>query len=251
MDVEFSKNYQVKPLTKIFQKTGKVYFRRDEVKAQILETLNFSDDDLTEKFNSFKSETLVFLLRDRFQNSFDVSGKIWEILSERILKIAKGQRSKFNSEADFEDFFSEIQCEMFERIGNFERNVADYAQVSFGEFVKGIILNKLRQKTNLWIREKDMIWLDAETENQEKPAFELIAKMTDAEKKLILRQAFGKVPREKLEVCILYYLEGLQIYSQDSHKTTIAKIYGKSEKTIRNWIAEVERILSEYRGELR
>ena len=49
----------------------------------------------------------------------------------------------------------------------------------------------------------------------------------------------------------LHYLEGIQIDSQDSQKITIAKIFNKSEKTIRNWLSKAEEILVDYRGELR
>lgn len=251
MDGEKKKEYQLKSLTKKSKETSEIYFRRADTNAQIIAVINFSEKDLLEKTNELKSETLVFLIREKFQNNYEIASKIWETLAERIWKITIAQRTKFNNEADFEDFFSEIQMILFEGIGNLESNRFDYAQVSFGEFVKGIILNKLRQKAIVREREKKTIWLDNNDEQEEKTSFQLIAEMTNSEKELLIRQALRQLPREIFEVCYLHFLEGWQIYSNDPHKVTVAKIYGKSEKTIRNWILKAQEILMDYRGEIR
>lgn len=251
MNGETKKNYQLKPLTKTSKETGEIYYRRADVIAQILAVIELDEKELFEKISHLKSETLVFLVRERFQTNLEISGEIWEILSRNIWKIAVGQKSKFNNDADFEDFFSEIQMIMFEGLCNLESDAFDYAQVSFGEFVKGVILNKLRQKSIVREREKKTVWLDLEFENEEKTPLQLVAGMTNSEKELIIRQAFHQLPREVLEVCFLYYLEGWQIDSKETHKTTIAKVYGKSEKTIRNWLHKAQEILMDYRGEIR
>lgn len=251
MDGEIRKEYQLKPLTKTSRETGETYFRDDDVKAQILAVISLDEKEIFEKINELKSETLVYLLRERFQTNFAVSSKIWEVLSENIWKIALGKREEFNNDADFEDFFSEIQVIMFEGVSNLESEAFDYAQSKFGKFVKGIILNKLKQKAIVREREKKTVWLDDEPEKEEKTPFQLIAGMTNSEKELIIRQALHKLPREILEVCILYHLEGWQIDSKESHKVTIAKMYGKSEKTIRLWLHKAQEILMDYRGEIR
>ena len=67
-------------------------------------------------------------------------------------------------------------------------------------------------------------------------------------KELIIRQALHLNSREKFRVCILYHLEGWQIDSKEPHKVTIAKMYGKSEKTIRLWLHKAQEILMDYRG---
>ena len=251
MDGETKKDYQIKPLTKTSKETGKIYYRRDDVNAQILAVIDLDEKELLEKISELKSETLVFLLRERFQNNFEISSKIWEVLTEKIHQITIGQKSKFTNDADYEDFFSEIQMIMFEGVSNLESNNFDYAQSSFGTFVKGIILNKLRQKSIVREREKKTVWLDIESEKEEKTPFQLIAGKTNSEKELIIRQALYQLPREIFQVCILYYLEGWQIYSKEIHKPTIAKVYGKSEKTIRNWLQKAEEILMDYRGQIR
>lgn len=252
MDGEQNKNFQPKPLTKISKETGNPYFRRDETVSEIIKTINYSKAGLLEKLEDLKSETLVFLFREKYQADYEIAGKIWEILAGRIWKLAGNQKIKFNNAADFEDFVMDIQVRFFQGIGNLESDAFDYAQASFGEFIKGFILNKSREKKNVREREKQTIWLDEETENDEaRTPFQLIAKMTNSEKELIFRQALHKLPGEILEVCILYYLDGWQIHSKDPDKITIAKLYGKSEKTIRNWIFKAGEILVEYRGELR
>lgn len=244
-------SFQLKSLTKTSKETGEIYQRRPETAAQIIEFLSLAEAELFGKLRDLKSETLVFLYRENFHSNRKVSEKIWEIFGERILRIARRERVKFDNEADFEDFVGEIQFKLFDGIGNLQSDETDYAQVSFGEFVKGLILNELRKKYVVQRREKQTIWLDEDFEAEDRPQFQLFAQITDAEKILFLRQAFGKLPQEIYEVCYLHYLEGFQIYSQDSQKITLAKIYGKSEKTIRNWLKKAEEFLAAYQGEIR
>jgi RNA polymerase sigma factor (sigma-70 family) len=246
---DISEKNSIKPLTRICKETRQTYSRRNDVIAEIEEILNLSEDNLTKKLVSLKSETLVFLLREKFQNDRRISQAIWVILSKRLSKIIKRQRPKFKSETDFEDFFSEIQVEIFERIADFESDRADFAQVSFSEFATGIMLNKKRQKENLWKQESRKIEIDAESESDKK--LSLIAELTDAEKILLLREALDKLPPEIMEVCVLYYLEGWAIHSKNPRQVTIAGAYGKSEKTIRNWLRQAEKNLADYREVLK
>ncbi len=241
----------IKLLTKICKETGKLYLRRSEVTAQIIETLEVSGNQLKETLCNLKSETLVFLFREKVQTDYEITGEIWQILSKRIFQIAKRQISYFTNEADFEDFIGDIYVKFFAKALELESNEADYAQVSFGEFIKGFILNELRKKQIVKTRDNQTVWLDENFEEDEKQSFELSVKFTDAEKNMVFRQALKQLPQEILEVCYLHYLEGIQIDSKDPKKITIAKIFGKNERTIRLWLKKAGEILADYKGELR
>lgn len=248
---ENKRDYQLKPLTKTSKTTGEIYYRREEVNAQIIDALSLSENELLAKISQLKSETLVFLFREKYSSNYVVSGKIWELLFEKIYQLARRWKVEFVNIVDFEYFVSQIQDLLMEGIYNLESNEFDYAQVSFGEFVKGIISNKLKKKFIVGKTDKNLQWLDDDSENEEKFPVQLIAKMTNSEKQIIFREALNKLPRDVFEVCYLHYLEGIQIDSKDQSKITLTKIFQKSDKTIRTWLGKAEEILKDYRGELR
>lgn len=62
-----------------------------------------------------------------------------------------------------------------------------------------------------------------------------------------VRQA--KLNPTVLEAFLLHYYWSVPIDSQDSEKNTLVKHFGKSEKTIRNWLRCAEETFAELRGE--
>lgn len=57
-----------------------------------------------------------------------------------------------------------------------------------------------------------------------------------AEEEKRLRLAVGALPEPKREAVILHFWEGMKIDSTDPDEPTLARHFGKAEKTIRNWL---------------
>lgn len=223
------------------------YVRREEVSAQIFETLLLEFDEMRREILSgnLKSETLVYLFREFFEAG--LRDEIYEVLSKNVLRLLTKYRGRVK---DFEEFSQNIQLELLKKICNFDTSSGDYAQVSFGEFIIGLAQNEFRKY--LVKDKKDSITDSTETEKEDDgKIFELESKGISAEKKLLIREAISQLPENLREACILHYLKGWKIKSNNEFEPTLTKYFQKSDRQIRNWFAEAERILADWKGVLR
>jgi DNA-directed RNA polymerase specialized sigma24 family protein len=247
-------NITLKTLTNC-NKDNVPYFRRDLVTRQIKEVLSQATETIRHRIlitdeaseDALKSETLVYLLREFWQT--EMFNLIYETLSQRILRIIYQFRQQISS---FDDFAQNIQLTFLEKVLDFETNQGDYAQVSFGEFIIGLKLNEYRK---YGVRAKKDGITDSTDENIEaetdKSKTELASNEITIEKRLLHREALKQLPDKIREACILHYLKGWKIKSNNENEPTLAKHFQKSDRQIRNWLREAAVILADWKGVLR
>ena len=243
--------FEIKKLTGT-NKDGKTYYRRTEVLRQLEEIQDIDFDKIKARigvsdekdFGSLKSETLVFLLRELFQKEgFE---EIYETLSKRILRIIYHQKPE-NENRD--DFAQRVQLEFLEKVLDFETNEGDYAQVSFGQFINGLALNEKSRHYTLNKRETVTDSIEADSENEENQTkFDFETRNLSPEDKTFINQALAKLPTKIRQAFVLHYYYNYKIKSIKKDEPTLTEYFGKSDKTIRNWLTEAEQILEDLRN---
>lgn len=226
---------------------GETFQRRVEVLCQLEEIAEFDFNDLKRRIlisdenaeDSLKSETLVFLFRELFQkDGFD---EIYETLSDRILQIIGKYRVKVK---DFREFSQNVQLEFLKKVLDFESDKGDYAQVSFGEFIVGIALNEFRKYRTKDDRKNITDSIDEDAGEEDKsPKFEFKSRNISPEDQTFVNQALRKLPANLRDAFILYHFYNYKIKSKRKDEPTLTEYFQKSDKTIRNWLNEAEKIL--------
>ncbi len=238
--------FQIRSLTGTTT-TGVTFQRRSAVLCQLEEiaTIDFSElkkrilvSDESAK-DSLKSETLVFLLRELFQQ--DGFNEIYETLSERILKIIGKYRAKVK---DFTEFSQIVQLEFLKRVLDFKSDSGDYAQVSFGEFIVGIVSNEFRKYITKDNQENATDSIDEDLGEEDKFSnFEIKSRNISPEDQTFANQALKNLPTNLREAFILYHFYNYKIKSKKSDEPTLTEYFQKSDKTIRLWLEKAEEIL--------
>lgn len=229
------------------------FYRREIVMRQLTEVLHQNESAVRRRVlildeaeeGSLKSEALVYLLRE-FPPQTEMFHLIYETLSRRILRMLYKYRRKVG---DFDEFLQSVNVALLEKILDFETNQGDYAQVSFGQFVLGLAQNELRK---FGARErKDAVTDSTDDAAQDESKTEISDDEITVEKKLLLREAVNQLPENIKEACVLHFLKGWKIKSNDETEPTLVKHFRKSDRQIRNWLADAKRILADWQGVLR
>lgn len=224
------------------------YKRREDTTLQIIASLRLEKTELRRRIadGDLKSETLVYLFREFLES--DLRDEIYTVLSKRILAILF---KRFHAKVkDFDDFAQNIQTDFLEKVCDFVTSKGDFAQASFGNFILGLAQNEFRKYI---IKAKKDAKTDATDEDakDERAAFELESNEITDEKKLLIREALSQLPENIRQACILHYLKGWKIHSKNDFEPTLTKYFEKSDRQIRNWLSQAEKILADWKGVLR
>jgi DNA-directed RNA polymerase specialized sigma24 family protein len=269
----------IPPLTKE-GKNGKVYFRRELVSRQIESLREMPESELLsrvivrqeEESGSLKSETLVFLIRALRRNFpgaiFEhLDNAIAETLAERIARIVGPLKPHFeedpNKEDSFGDFRMGVVATFFLKVCKTDADDADYAEVSFGQFIVGLARNELKKYFN----EKKRLALHdvfEEPDDLERAVLSRALYSRDIERHLwssdtvapaalldradILKKALNVLPEPSRTAWLLRHAESWEIESQDESAPTLAKYFKVSGRTIRNWLSNAENQLTSWRA---
>ncbi len=248
---------RISPLTKV-SKTGEVYTRRPEVEQQLQElALNgfaFDENALNNRERNsdgyIYDETLVYLIRIAKEAGDDqILNTLYIELDRRAgLLLGKFRRELFPDDpAGFDDFKQDIAMALLTKIIDTESDAGDYAQVNFGDYLLRVahdtrkgVFRRLRQRPVLFGDVRP--WDDGEGEPFENQITGPGSRIDDA---LAAREAIALLPEKIKLAAAMYYLDGWQIESNSPSFGTISGYFGVSGRTVRNWLAEARRILSE------
>lgn len=248
---------RISPLTKV-SKTGEVYTRRPEVETQLRElaahgfALNrnaLSNRD-RKSDGYIYDETLVYLFRlTRENGDEDLLNELYIELDRRVGRlIGKFHELLFADNPEgFDDFKQDIAMALLKKLLDTDSNKADYAQVNFGDYVtvvandrKKAEIRRLRQRPALFGDLRP--WKEEDTEPVENTFRDGRPRVDDA---LAARAAIAQIPDNIKLAAVMYFLDGWQIESNSPHIATISGYFNVSGRTVRNWLAEARRILSE------
>lgn len=229
------------------------------------------------------SEALVYLLRREVREGNPqgpgVDGLI-SVLIKRSETILTRKISGAFDELQREDICRAVIDRMVDEITDASEK-ADYAEVNFNDWLKYNRMDACRKQMRKDVRterlgdavadlaenEADIVLAKEESASPEstpEAAYDLAearekarlppqieaGEFTPEDRYRIaaaLREA--KLDPTMLEAFLLYHCWDVLIYSKDPEKHTLVKHFGKSEKTIRNWLRRAEEAFAKQRGE--
>lgn len=244
------------------QKLKRSYPLSPEVTAQIEVALQMdpkllvSNAEITD-FNSpsfIKDETLVYLFREYTleEKEFLVTD-LGQILMKRIERVVV---SKFPSlhKSKIEQIYIEIVGELFTKILDFEGNSGDFYQVRFqlGVFTLAVGVFRKLEKLKAFIPISQMVRDGEGQEAAEGRLNYLMEGQTNAnlptDLQIETKMGLTQLPNKLRIVYILRHYWDWPIESIDPKAITISSFYGKTPKTIRNWLKQADDILEKWRG---
>lgn len=250
------RRFEIEPLTKK-NSDGETHFRRD-ITLEQLKALQTAPDGVIERRigveqedepESLKSEALVFLFRTYKTVDPVLAENIFVTLSLRVRRIAHGFRKTLNDIYDFDDFCADLNIQVLTRIGDVDSEDADFAQASFGQWVKGLALNltaaqrRGRKKAGISVE----IDRPVEEEGDRSPSVFLVDKSISPENMFLLKEALATLSDKHRDAWLLKNLHGWKTGSNDKNEPTIASYFGVSDRTIRNWIDEADKVFLRWR----
>ena len=250
----------VRPLTKRKKDTQELYRRREEVERQIGRVGELSNADIlgllqmTDRSgeNYLFDETIVYLLRERHAAD-DRAGvnELYLVLNARIVRLLGKFRGNFAEPADLEDFVQKVSMGIVEKVFKLDSDIADYAQVNFGDFVVMEARGARRGRLASVIKENQYIAAQRDgDEDGPDPISEINSGEASVLERMIAKEAIKRLP-EHLKMVAILLADGWKIESRDAAEPTISRYMNVSSRTIRNWVNEAREMLGEYRGELR
>ena len=250
---------------------GKVYVRRKFVSNQIESLREIEESDLLKRIavrqeegdNSLKSETLVFLFRS-LRNTLGVRSmahledEIGVTLSERIARILGPLRRDFdgdpNRDERYEEFRLEVVTKFFEKICDSSTDVADYAEVSFGQFVIGLARNEKKKYFNerkQFAKHDDLSVLDTSRALYSRDILDhtlfSVLELPGLNQASLLKAALDTLPEPQRTAWVLRNAEEWPIDGSSNEGPTLALYFGVSGRTIRNWLSSAEEKLNNWR----
>lgn len=244
---------QVRPLTKK-TKDNSPYKRSQEVEAQILSALQLAPKLLLDRAQErdytapgyLSEECLIYFIREYHrQDEEDVVGALLKILFRRCAKfIARRLRGLDPQLA--EDAFSDIIAALLDQALDLERDRGDFMEVRFWVVLERIaitIFGKYRSHQSFSRMAVPLSMTGANDEEDDPPhggvrEEEVPDVSVSPEDFASYREDLNALPEEHRTAFILR-CQGWPIESSDPDEPTISRYFGKTPRTIRNWLALV------------
>ncbi|WDT82187.1 MAG: hypothetical protein MPW14_10915 [Candidatus Manganitrophus sp.] len=209
------------------------------------------------------SEALVYLLRREARK-----GNLQKPGVDGLISILVN-RSEITLKHHISGVFDELQCEeichevidrMIDEITD-ASDKADYAEVNFNDWLRHNRIDACRKQerkdagteqvgdamADLAEDEADIMPIKKEPISSESP--EAAYALTEARDRIAAAIREANLAPTSLKAFLLYYGWDVPIESKDPKEYTLVKHFGKSEKTIRNWLRSAEKVFAKQRGE--
>ncbi len=252
---------------------GQAYQRRPIVEDQIRSLNEMNIGELRRRISvrqeedtdSLKSETLIFIYRTLIKKGealllAEIGDDLATTISERIARILGPDRRKYfsedpNKDERFKDYLGDVVMNLLEKISLPETDAGDYAEVSFGQFIKGLASNARKKYFNenkkfaLGDSLDDLnspVRRNSSLYSMDQPLGELLYE-TVHDRADFIKEALTIIPEPRRTAWVLRVSEGWQIESPDPSVTTIAKYFNVTGRTVRNWLAESAEEMAQWR----
>ena len=238
-----------------------VPYRRDPlVEAQIKEGLALGAADLVARARVsdktdpayLQEETLAYLIRRAHRGANDnLTSDLVEVLVERCTRYLKTLRRLPHEK--FEELVADTAAEIVEKLVEPEGSDAgDFLQVKFWVVVKRLGWASHKRAVDELRRESLLVTLEltgADSDDEQDRTVEIADPVTPpVDTQLLNNEALGLLEPHVREAFVLK-VEGWPIEDRDPSVMTISKHFGKTSRTIRNWMTEAERQLAAWRDE--
>lgn len=261
--LETSQRSQVRPLTRC-NSEGVPYQRDAEVTSQIESALELpparlvQQAQITDEQSSdyLREEVLVYFIRECYRDGReDIVRDLVEVFLRRCGKRIYSKLRQLGPEASREAY-NDIIAKLFERILDLEGDRGDFLQIRFWMAVKRLRITVYRSYITRARNEKNVDnfstlehSLSGADGEEDDLVFEEKVPSTDlsVEEHVLLQEALGALEEPYRTAFLLRNAAGWQIESNDPRTPTIAEHFGKTPRTIRNWLATAENQLKGWR----
>lgn len=238
-------------------KDGELLKRAPDVDAQIHDALMLSPAELVKRAEKeaqdaefLRDEALVYLIRAFHKSgNKDITNQLSEVLIRRWTSFIY---SKFNGFVDPGDAFCEVIDKLFRHILFRDDGRGDFLQVKFGFALKRIIVSVFRIHRDKKEKESSTFTF-SELSNEEDGETEwddsIESEDLSLEDRVLIDQAANVLTGHLQEVYILRHKYNFQIDSIDPNEPTLRKYFGKTPRTINNWLNQADEILKKWQGE--
>ena len=238
-------------------KEGVLLKRAPDVDAQIHDSLVLAPAELVQRAKKeaqdpgfLKDEALVYLIRAFHKSgNKDITNQLSEVLIRRCTPFIY---SKFNGFVDAEDAFCAVIKILFTHILFRDDGRGDFLQVRFGLHLKRIVVSVFRIHRDKKEKESSTFTF-SELSNEEDEDTEwddsIESEDLSLEDRVSIDQATNVLTGHLQEVYILRHKYNFQIDSIDPNEPTLRKYFGKTPRTINNWLNQADEILKKWQGE--
>lgn len=257
---------QLRPLTKR-TKDGKPYERSQEVEAQILSCLQLPPELIVEQAQLrdyraagfLSEECLIYLIREYHrQNAEEIVWSLLDILFRRCSRFIENKLQSLESPLA-EEAYDEVIEDLLGEVLDLESNRGDFMQVRFWVVLKRITISAYGRyiSQQSFVKKTVPLSLTGEygfdDENDSPHDGTMERDMPDQspspEDFAMYQEVLNAIEEPYRTAFVLQRLHGWPIESNDPDEPTISRYFGKTPRTIRNWLASVDEKLQPLRAE--
>ena len=245
---------------------GQVYQRLAVVDRQIKEALGLDDEELRshlevrdEKSPAFlKEESLVYLIRHHHgAENRNFVNDLAECLLKRCATWIDGKLRGLRTDLR-EDGNSGVVAELFERILDLASDRGDFLQVRFWTGIERITVDAFRKQVNQFDTESSGDYDQATIDDLTQQGAVVVPTTSagrpvesEAIDNILIEAALHQLEEPIRSAYLLRHHEDWPIEDKDPAVQTISQHFGKTPRTIRNWLSKADEILEAWRGEQR
>lgn len=245
---------------------GQVYQRLAVVDRQIEEALGLNDEELRsrlvvrdEESPAFlKEESLVYLIRHHHAaGNRKCVNDLAECLLTRCTAVIYSRLGSLGKELADEGHLDTIN-ELFSKILDLDTDGGDFLQVRFWVVLNRLSIQTFRKLVKRHSRESPSDFereVTRSTTSEPSIATPHAAEFPSPEAGAINRALIGEALRQLEEPIRSAFLfrnyAGWPIEHRDADTPSISRHFGKTPRTIRNWLSKADEILEAWRGEQR
>ena len=249
---------------------GKRYERLPEVDKQIRTVLELDVKDLVARATGsdksspdfLKEETLVYLIRHYCRKEDrDIVNGLTEALLRRFTSWVESRLRTLGDEA-VNHGYTDVVTRLFIQILDVDSDRGDYLQVRFWRALKMLTVRAFNEQLKL-LKDKGLsnsldVLAGYDGEYSEESRGQWIVKPSDsvtfrsaesqATDNIFIREAMSQLDEPFRSAYLLRHYHNWPIESQDPAVPTISQCFGKTPRTIRNWLTKADEQLSIWLG---
>ena len=247
---------------------GEVYQRHDDVVRQIVEAARLDRDELYARAELdertspgfVKEECLVYLIRHSYRTGDKLLlDRLSEVLLSRCAKAVESRLSSLDRDSR-KDAYNDVIEQVFTRILDLDSDRGDFLQVRFWMVLKRLTIDAYKRHIAQLDRDVANVPLASFPEygrgDEPTPGgmgrlpSALMTKGAEsvAVEKAQIREALNRLDEPYRSAFLLRH-RGWPIEDQDPSVPTISRQFGKTPRTIRNWLKKAEAQLAPWREE--